>query len=228
MKNAAWSLKYKYLCLPEKAHKTDKDYYCGWPSDRPYRINLLIGAWPSLFHYWWNQYWRWSAWNYCRETARCCHPGFKPSWYDGTELCQRILKSKPETKILILSAFIEKDLVHFCIKAGVKGYLVKDAAVLNLPQHILDIMQGHTIFDPRITKMLTEFIQDREPDYAKLTLREIDVLRLISQGFTNHEIAIHLHLTENTVKGYVKEIYSKLDVHNRIEAVAKARKNWIL
>jgi DNA-binding NarL/FixJ family response regulator len=146
----------------------------------------------------------------------------------GTELCQRILKSKPETKILILSAFIEKDLVHFCIKAGVKGYLVKDAAVLNLPQHILDIMQGHTIFDPRITKMLTEFIQDREPDYAKLTLREIDVLRLISQGFTNHEIAIHLHLTENTVKGYVKEIYSKLDVHNRIEAVAKARKNWIL
>lgn len=146
----------------------------------------------------------------------------------GSELCQRILKLSPETNILILSAYFDKDLVYTCIKSGVKGYLIKDAEHLDLPQHILDLMQGHTVLDSRVTDALTDIIQDQEPHSPALTLREINVLRLVSEGLTNREIALHLNLTENTVKGYVKEIFSKLEAHNRIEAVALARKRGIL
>ena len=146
----------------------------------------------------------------------------------GLELCQRILKIAPETKILILSAYFDKHLVHSSIKAGVKGYLIKDAEHLNLPNHIMDIMQGHTILDPRVTDALRDIIHDQEHPVPTLTLREIDILHLISEGLTNREIAQRLNLTENTVKGYMKEIFSNLSAHNRIEAVALARKHRML
>lgn len=146
----------------------------------------------------------------------------------GSELCQRISRVAPEIKILILSAFFDKDLVYTCIRAGVKGYLLKDAGKLNLPQQIMDIMQGHIVLDSRITEMLTDIIQDCELHSPGLTLREIEVLHLISQGYTNREIAVQLNLTENTIKGYSKNIFAKLKAHNRIEAVAKAQKQKII
>jgi DNA-binding NarL/FixJ family response regulator len=146
----------------------------------------------------------------------------------GVEACQRILKSFPETIVLILTAYFERDTVFACLRAGAKGYLIKDAEQLNLPEQLLSVYQGHTILDPRATDALTEYIQDSTQPTNPLSLREIEVIQLISQGLTNREVAIHLQLTENTIKGYVKEIFTRLGARNRIEAVALARKRGIL
>jgi two-component system NarL family response regulator len=146
----------------------------------------------------------------------------------GTELCQRILKCSPETRVMILTAFFKPDLVNTCLLAGAKGYLIKDAEKLNLPEQLIAIYEGHTVLDPRATDVITDYLSRRDQHANTLSLREIDVIRLVSQGFTNRQVGTQLHLTENTVKGYIKEIFSKLNARNRIEAVSIARKRGIL
>ena len=153
---------------------------------------------------------------------------FKLPDMTGAELCRRILKLSPETKVLILSAFFDQHLVAACFQAGAKGYLIKDSEHLDLPNALLDVYNGHSVFDPRVADMLTEIIQKRKQSSDVLSLRELDVIHLISQGLTNREIANQLQLTENTVKGYVKQIFVKLGARNRVEAVALARKQSIL
>ena len=70
--------------------------------------------------------------------------------------------------------------------------------------------------------MLTDWVRRGRPSGASLSGRELEILRLLSEGLTNREIAGRLHLSENTVKGHAKEIFDKLDVHNRVEAVMRA------
>jgi DNA-binding NarL/FixJ family response regulator len=118
--------------------------------------------------------------------------------------------------------------VYECLQAGARGYLIKDAEQLNLSEQLQLAVEGHMIFDPRATDILTDYIRQAKPLPENLTTREMDVLHLIAKGLTNREIAIQLQLTENTVKGYIKGIFAKLGVRNRIEAVALARKWGIL
>lgn len=146
----------------------------------------------------------------------------------GVELCQRIIKLANETVVVILTAYFERDLVYACLRAGARGYLIKDAEQLNLPEQLLAIFQGHNVLDPRATDALTEYIHQQEPYFDALSPRELEAIHLISQGLTNREIALQLQLTENTIKGYVKKIFAKLGARNRIEAVSLAHKRGIL
>jgi DNA-binding NarL/FixJ family response regulator len=146
----------------------------------------------------------------------------------GVELCQRILQVCPDTAVLILTAFIDRNLVNTCLQAGAKGYLLKDAENLHLREQILFVVKGHAALDPRAADVLTEFIRKNEQPPKMLNLREVEILRLIAQGLTNKEIGSQLHLSENTVKGYVKDVMAKLDVHNRIEAVLLAKERGLI
>lgn len=146
----------------------------------------------------------------------------------GVELCRRIIQARPETAVLILTAFIDQNLVNACLQAGARGYLLKDAENLQLREQLLAVVEGHAALDPRAADVLTEYIRGHEPPLEMLTLREVEVLRLIAHGLTTKEIGNQLHLSENTVKGYVKDILAKLGVHNRIEAVLRAKERGLI
>lgn len=146
----------------------------------------------------------------------------------GVELCQRLAKASPQAAILILTAFIDRNLVDACLRAGARGYLLKDAENLHLREQLLTVAQGHAALDPRAADVLTDYVRQGEPPPGVLTPREMEILRLISQGLTNKEIGGRLHLSENTVKGYVKDILAKMGAHNRIEAVFLAKERGLI
>ena len=146
----------------------------------------------------------------------------------GAEVCKRIMLQRPATIVLILTAFIDQNSVETCLRAGARGYLLKDAENLHLQDELIAAMHGHAALDPRAADVLTEFVHRQQPPPQELNLRELDILRLVSQGLTNREIGTQLHLTENTVKGYLKEILYKLNARNRIEAVLHANSRGLL
>jgi two-component system response regulator DevR len=144
----------------------------------------------------------------------------------GVELCHRIIQASPEIAVLILTAFIDRNLVNVGLRAGARGYLLKDAENLHLQERLLSVVQGHTALDARAADVLVDSVCDRPP--KALNLREMEMLRLIARGLTNREIGEQLHLSENTVKGYVKTILSKMGARNRIEAVFLARERSLI
>ncbi len=146
----------------------------------------------------------------------------------GAELCRQIVKISPKIAVLILTGYFEYDLVCACLQAGARGYLIKDAEHLNLPEQLMTMMQGHAVLDPRAADVLTDFMNNQRQSVDPSSARELEIIRLISQGLSNHEISLQLHISENTIKSHIKEVFSKLDVHNRIEAVVMAKKRGIL
>ncbi len=140
---------------------------------------------------------------------------------DGVEVCRRIHQMRPQTAVLVLSAFIDQNLVNACLQAGARGYLLKDAENLRLKEQIVAVVQGYAALDPRAAGLLTNLVQT--PAAKSLAPRDLSVLRLIAQGLSNREISLKLCLSEHTVKGYVKDILAKLDVHSRVEAVLYAK-----
>jgi len=146
----------------------------------------------------------------------------------GVEVCHKMIEASPETAVLVLTAFIDWHLVHACLRAGASGYLVKDAENLRLREQLLTVTRGHTALDPRAADVLANHVRRAGPPPELLTAREMEVLRLIARGLTNREIGEQLYLSENTVKGYVKEILAKLGVRNRVEAVLVAKERSLL
>ena len=146
----------------------------------------------------------------------------------GVEACQRIAKASPRTAILILTAFFDQSLIDACLRAGARGYLLKDVENLRLKAQLRAVVAGHAALDPRAARMLTEYLQQSEPAPNVLTAREFEVLHLMARGLLNREIGAELSITENTVKGHVKEILAKMDARNRVEAVFRARERGLL
>lgn len=146
----------------------------------------------------------------------------------GVELCRRLTHTYPESAVLILTAFIDRNLVDACLRAGARGYLLKDAENLHLREQLLAVAEGHAALDPRAAEVLTEYVRHNEPPPDVLTPREMEILGLIAQGLTNREIGGRIHLSQNTVKGHVRDILAKMGVHNRVEAVVKAKERGLL
>ncbi len=146
----------------------------------------------------------------------------------GIEVCEQIIKSHPDIAIIILTAFIDRSRVDACLRAGARGYLLKDAENLDLPSQLMTALKGHHVLDPRATDLLTEYVKHQPVGTKVLTSREISILRLIAEGYTNQEIGDQLNLSENTVKGHIKEILSKTSTKTRIQAVLLAKQKGIL
>jgi|AutmiccommuBRH23_1029490.scaffolds.fasta_scaffold00534_27 DNA-binding NarL/FixJ family response regulator len=145
----------------------------------------------------------------------------------GAEVCSQIKYHSPKSVVLILTGYFEYDLVYACMQAGARGYLIKDAEQLNLPEQLIELLQGHAVLDPRAVDALTSFMNTRQRVVDALTPRELEIIRLISQGLSNQEISLNLSISINTTKSHIKELFSKLDAHNRIEAVVMAKQRGI-
>jgi len=146
----------------------------------------------------------------------------------GVEVCQEVKQVSPDTEILILTAFFDQSLVDACLRAGARGYLLKDAENLHIQERLLEIVQGHAVLDPRAAGLLADFLVGHDPQPDVLTAREMEVLWEMALGLSNKEIGAKLFIAENTVKGHVKEILAKMGVRNRIEAIGQARERGLL
>jgi two-component system, NarL family, response regulator LiaR len=144
---------------------------------------------------------------------------------DGLGAIAQIKQDNPEARILILTSFAEDDKVFPAIKAGALGYLLKDSSPQELLQAIRSVHRGESSLHPTIArKLIRELTQPATlpPTTDPLTVREVEVLRLVAQGLTNDEIAGQLYLSERTVRTHVSHILDKLHLANRTQAALYA------
>jgi two-component system response regulator DevR len=149
----------------------------------------------------------------------------------GVEVCRRLTQSHPEVAVVILTTYTDPDLVEECIQAGARGYVVKDVERFSLKESIRAVYRGQSVLAPQVAGQVIERSRTRQPaasQRAALSASQVSILRLISRGHSNREIAAEVHLSENTVKTHVQEIFRKLGVRNRVEAAILAGKSgWI-
>ncbi len=141
---------------------------------------------------------------------------------DGIEATRKIIADNPDIGIVVLTMFDDDELVFASLRAGARGYLMKDARDDQIADVIRGVARGDAVFGPTATKHLLERL-DRGaavPDtpvarFPGLTAREHEVLERLARGERNDEIARHLFLGERTVRNYVSNIFTKLGVENR-------------
>lgn len=151
---------------------------------------------------------------------------------DGVEVCQQLQEDLPETAVLMLTTFTDADLVLAAVKAGAKGYVVKDVLGMDLKRSIRGVARGEVAMDPKVVGHLIHHMrtpaQEKEEDKTPLNRQQLAIIRLVAQGYTNREIAEQMFLSEKTVKGYLAEALRRMGVKNRVEAAMLAsRKGWI-
>jgi DNA-binding NarL/FixJ family response regulator len=147
----------------------------------------------------------------------------------------RVIKSKyPQIKIIMLTVFDDEENLFNAIKAGAEGYLLKEVEPNELHQGILEAMKGGAAMHPgmalKTIKLLRQpFVFDKKiDDTIKLTTREIEVLEHLSKGLNYNNIAENLFLSPSTIRKHIENIYTKLQVHNKLEAVQKAKNNNLI
>ena len=149
----------------------------------------------------------------------------------GVEVCRRLTLSHPGVSVVILTTYTDPDLVQECIQAGARGYVVKDVERFSLKESIRAVYRGQSVLAPQVAGAVMEGARAREQAgsrRAALSASQVAILRLISRGHSNREIAAEVHLSENTVKTHVQEIFRKLGVRNRVEAAILAGKSgWL-
>jgi len=152
---------------------------------------------------------------------------------NGIKATRAIKEQNPDMPILILSAYDDDRYVFPLLDAGANGYLLKTTGGAELAQAIRTVQAGKTALDPHIAHKVVERLTHRQRYQGDgmtegLTEREMEVLQAVAQGKSNREIGETLFISPHTVQVHVRNIFSKLDVNNRIEVVAYAvRQGWI-
>ncbi|HSM23482.1 MAG TPA: response regulator transcription factor [Anaerolineaceae bacterium] len=154
----------------------------------------------------------------------------------GVESTKRILQQHPGIKIIVLTTFDEDEMVFNALHAGAVGYLLKDVSPEKLFEAIRTAFRGEYYLLPSITaKVMAEFTRiprvpkiNQDNFHENLSRRELEILRMVSTGMSNKEIALSLVIAEGTVKNHLTSIFNKLDARDRMHAVLIAKENGIL
>ncbi|HNP86817.1 MAG TPA: response regulator transcription factor [Kouleothrix sp.] len=146
---------------------------------------------------------------------------------NGIEATRTILDTSPHIGILVVTMFDDDESVFAAIRAGARGYLLKDAHYDDLIRAVAAVSRGEAIFGPAIARRMIQYFgllrQVSLPLFPELTEREREILGLIAQGYANDAIATILVLSVKTVRNHVSNILSKLQVRDRAQAIVKAR-----
>ncbi len=151
----------------------------------------------------------------------------------GAGAIARIRAARPDIAVLVLTGSQDEEDLVDALRSGATGYLLKDASVEEVADAIRAVARGQGVISPTMTtKLLERFGQllRRVPDdrESRLTVRELDVLRLVVKGLPNREIARDLFISQNTVKNHVRNILEKLHVRSRTEAATLAMRERLL
>jgi len=151
---------------------------------------------------------------------------------DGVETIRRIKKISPRTQVVVLTSYHEDAHIFPALKAGAISYILKDMKMEKLVDALHRAVQGEVTLHPRVAVRVLQNLRgenpDAEPLFTELTERELDVLKLIASGLTNSQIAEKLVISENTVKGHVSNILSKLHVADRTQVAVYAWQRGIV
>jgi len=151
---------------------------------------------------------------------------------DGIEAGRRIIAASPSTRILLLSAYDSADYVKRALHSGASGYLLKKVDMTTLAGSIRLVSSGELVIDTAPTGRLLQILMGEETrshaGAGKLNPREMEVLRQVSAGKTNREVATELGISERTVQAHMLNIFKKLEVSSRTMAVLHAlRQGWV-
>lgn len=148
---------------------------------------------------------------------------------EGIALCEELTTLHPDIAVLVLTTFLDERLVLRAIRAGARGYVVKDVDTSGLVRAIRDVSRGGSAFDARSAAAMVRGLHGAEEEQPKeLTGRELEVLRLLASGMSNSRIGKELFISETTAKFHVGNILRKLKVSRRAEAVYAASKAGLL
>jgi DNA-binding NarL/FixJ family response regulator len=152
---------------------------------------------------------------------------------DGIEASRRILQENPDCSIIVLTMFREDEHVFDAIKAGARGYVLKDADSVEVINAIRKVAEGGSILDPAMAgKVFSQFklmaTTSEKTNRDGLTERELEILTLIAQGASNREIGEKLYLSEKTIKNYITTIFQKLHMSDRTQAAVYALQHGLI
>ena len=154
---------------------------------------------------------------------------------NGIETTQMVKQKYPHIKIIMLTAFDNDEHIFNAIKAGADGYLLKEINPKDLYEVIFETLNGGAAMTPSIAMKTLKLLRNpidiqnlRDKEQISLSAREVEVLDQLSKGLTYTVIAEHLFLSPSTVRKHIENIYKKLQVHSKIEAVQKARNHNII
>ena len=147
---------------------------------------------------------------------------------NGIEATRQILHTSPHIRILVVTLFEDDASIFTALRAGARGYVLKDAKEEEMLRAIRAVGSGEAIFSPAIATRLMDFFAASRSAVPKeifpaLTEREREILQMIARGRTNNDIAQELALSSKTVGNYVSNIFSKLQVADRAQAIIRAR-----
>ncbi|HVD03550.1 MAG TPA: response regulator transcription factor [Candidatus Dormibacteraeota bacterium] len=146
----------------------------------------------------------------------------------GIEATRQLMDDFPDLKILILSAHEDEDYVREALASGASGYLLKTSPGRELVEGVRSVAAGSTVLSPALSRKLAQSRLDPSRATDRLSSREFAVLRLIAQGRANKEIAMELGISLRTVEGHLHNIFEKLRVTSRTEAVVHAVNHGLL
>ena len=153
---------------------------------------------------------------------------FKMPHVDGISAIQQVKKEFPGIQFIVLTSFVDEEIVQAALEAGALGYLLKDAGANDLYNAIKRAREGKTMLSPEATHVLIQ-ATTRPPQIGHdLTDREIEILRLLVTGMSNSEIGEQLFISRSTVKNHVSNIFAKLQADSRTEAAALAIQKGIV
>lgn len=145
----------------------------------------------------------------------------------GTQVAAELKQRDSPTRILALSAYSDENYVRGMIQSGAVGYLLKDEAPDRIVQAVRGARRGERWFSAKIAAHMAEWMSDDKSKKTELTEREVEVLRLVTQGKTNKQIGKALGISEKAIEKHLTEIFGKLNVSSRAAAAAWAARNRI-
>ena len=142
---------------------------------------------------------------------------------DGVETLRALQKLGLDSRVLMLTISQQEEDLLGAIRAGAKGYLLKNTEPEALRNTIKQVVAGRSVLAPEVTEQVLNLVRSSQLGSPNLlTEREVDVLRYLARGLTTSQAGAELYISENTVKTHIRHIHEKLDVSNRAEAIAKA------
>jgi len=151
---------------------------------------------------------------------------------DGVEATRKVKNVSPRTQIVVLTSYHQDEFIFPALQAGAISYILKDIQMNELADAIRRAANGEATLHPRVAARVIQEIHGAKSEelnpYTELTDREMEVLKLIANGMSNSEIAEHLVISENTVKGHVSNILSKLHLVDRTQAAVYAWQQGIV
>ena len=154
---------------------------------------------------------------------------------NGIEATGKIKQRYPQIKIVVITIYDDDEYIFNAIKAGADSYILKETKSEKIYETITDTLNGGSVMSPSIAlktlqllKTTTYSIPKKDIEKMVLSVRETEILQQLSKGYTNKRIAEKLIISPFTVKRHIENIYQKLQAHNRIELLDKARKNGLI